>query len=160
MRHTDKTLGLWTRELHRAALNSLQGPGGAALYVHYPIPHGTWIRYDGTPGQFGVGSGFFDTYKTADALLGEIRQALELSGAWDKTLVILTSDHNQAGETSDPRVPLLMKLPMPQQRTDYEGPWTQAQLFPLLERLLQGGALDHEAVMQDLHALAPSGKTP
>jgi len=155
MRYIDRTIGNWTLELHNAILNSLKLTDATAIYAHYPIPHGAWISYELSARKFGVGSGYFETYKSVDALLGEIKRTLEDDGEWDSTLVILTSDHNESGETSDPRVPLFVKLPYSQRGVDYEGSWTQAQLFPLLEVLLEHDEIGQNGIADILDALSP-----
>jgi arylsulfatase A-like enzyme len=52
----------------------------------------------------------------ADLELGKLRQAMEASGEWDKTWLIISSDHSWAGSVlydgrQDTRVPFIVKPP-------------------------------------------------
>src|SRR6185369_2924008 len=64
------------------------------VYIHLPIPHPPPI-YDRRAGQFAETGehSYIDNLALADRALGEVRRAMEQSGAWENTNVIVTSDH-------------------------------------------------------------------
>ncbi|MGH9719544.1 MAG: sulfatase-like hydrolase/transferase [Bryobacteraceae bacterium] len=90
---------------------------GFAL-LHLPIPHAPHV-YDMTTGTFTKRNSpiraYLDSLALTDRSVGELRRALEASGLWDSTTILLTSDHayREASEVdgkSDKRVPFLLKL--------------------------------------------------
>jgi hypothetical protein len=64
------------------------------VYIHLPIPHllGMWDR---RAGKFSTSdsSSYLDNLALADRTLGQIRGAMETAGVWDKTTLIVSSDH-------------------------------------------------------------------
>ena len=111
-----------------AAINRLDAQHGGRLflYMHFLEPH---PPYD----QGGKEGSPFERYLAevaiVDAELGKLRSALERSGAWDRTVLILTADHGEAfGEHGTRfhatslyeelvRVPLLIRAPRVAPRT-------------------------------------------
>lgn len=88
------------------------------LFVHFLMPHLPAV-FDGdaevaTRSDLSR-SGYLGNVVLADRGLGEIRRAMEESGAWDQTTVIVSSDHSwrdQAavlGGRRDNRIPFLFK---------------------------------------------------
>ncbi|MGA2241833.1 MAG: sulfatase-like hydrolase/transferase [Verrucomicrobiota bacterium] len=60
--------------------------------------------------------GYYRNLALADLELGKLRQAMEASGEWDKTWLIISSDHSWAGSVlydgrQDTRVPFIVKPP-------------------------------------------------
>jgi arylsulfatase A-like enzyme len=60
-------------------------------------------------------TGYFDNLQLVERTLGEIRRAMELSGTWETTTVLLTADHSWPESPSfdgrrDFRVPFVFKL--------------------------------------------------
>jgi arylsulfatase A-like enzyme len=95
------------------------------IFVHYPIPHIPFI-FDRATGSIRVDgpSTYADNLALTDRTLKELRQALEDSGLWDRTALIVTSDHwfrrsgwRERGDVApvvgrpDHRVPLIVRLP-------------------------------------------------
>jgi hypothetical protein len=66
---------------------------GFAL-IHLPVPHPLGI-YDRRTGTYSTrdDSNYIDNLELADRTLGEIRRAMEESGTWETTHVLVTSDH-------------------------------------------------------------------
>lgn len=64
------------------------------VFIHLPIPHPPPI-YDRRSGQFADAGehSYVDNLALADRALGELRRAMEQTGAWENTSVIVTSDH-------------------------------------------------------------------
>jgi phosphoglycerol transferase MdoB-like AlkP superfamily enzyme len=61
-------------------------------------------------------SGYFNNLILADRWLGQLRRAMEASGLWNRTWVILTTDHSWRDSRAydgqrDLRVPFLIKAP-------------------------------------------------
>jgi hypothetical protein len=89
-------------------------------FLHLAPPHKPWV-YAAAQAKFTVfGSakpkGYFPNLRLADKDLGLIRRAMEQSGLWDKTWVILTTDHSwrespRYDGKRDLRVPFLIKAP-------------------------------------------------
>jgi hypothetical protein len=99
------------------------------LFAHFPIPH-LFAIYDAKRGDFSLDSSlsYTDNLALADRTVGELRRALEQSGQWDSTTIIITSDHGlrpevwrgRMGWTSEleqltggkqsPLVPLIVKV--------------------------------------------------
>ena len=96
---------------HQRLIEGLQGADGIFAYIHYPIPHGQSVSYNRKTSRIEIGRTRPETFEAVDVLLGQVREALEQSAAWDDSMVILMSDHNMDADTPDPRVPLLIKLP-------------------------------------------------
>lgn len=88
-------------------------------FMHYPVPHSPNI-YNRYTLEFGpnrnVKEGYLDNLALVDVLLGKIRRAMEESGNWDKSLVVVSSDHHLRldaydGFINERRVPFIVKLP-------------------------------------------------
>jgi len=144
-------------KFHNATLTFLKDAKGNFVYAHYPVPHSPYVRFDPQTRELRGGATYFDSVRTVDFFLGEIRQALQDLGVWDDTLLIVLSDHNGGG-ISDVRIPLIIKLPQMKQRVDFEGLWTHAQFLPLLEELFKRRAFDPETVLNVVRTLAPPEK--
>ena len=70
--------------------------------LHYPVPHSPYI-YSRENGRFVEtgGANYFDNLALTDALLGELRTEMENADIWEKTIVVVTSDHWWRGDFSD-----------------------------------------------------------
>jgi hypothetical protein len=100
------------------------------VFMHFPVPHLLGI-YDRHAGDYSTSdsSSYLDNLVLADRTLGDIRRSLERAGLWDKTALLVTSDHplrdwiiEDAGWWNDPEtaslgaiprryVPFLLKIP-------------------------------------------------
>ena len=88
--------------------------------LHLPPPHLPGI-YLPAKGQFTFWSmprtvGYLGNLALADRELGQMRRAMETSGQWDKTWLIISADHSLAGYgplfgQRDTRVPFIVKSP-------------------------------------------------
>ena len=101
------------------ALRAVSRDEPGLLFVHFPIPHVPPI-FDRAASHLTLTrlssvAGYLDNVALADRTLGEMRRAMEASGSWDRTTVLLTSDHHWResrafdGRT-DRRVPFLVKM--------------------------------------------------
>jgi hypothetical protein len=113
--------------LHRATMKDSLSVATNTIYgltlLHLVPPHGPFIYRPETK-QFTVKAvlgapGYFNELQLADRSLGELRHAIEAAGQWDKTWIILSSDHSWriSGDPGiydgrrDYRVPFLVKPP-------------------------------------------------
>jgi hypothetical protein len=137
------------------------------VFLHVQTPHSPHT-YNRRTGQFTLRnapvSGYLDSLALADLTLGRIRKAMEASGMWEKSAVLLSSDHwyrtsrTLIGAPSSRRIPFLLKLP---------GPNVKGIVYPhelhtvhsanLLKAVLQGEIQTLDAAAQWLHrARSPS----
>lgn len=108
-------------QVQRQILNEGQAiaddPQYGLAVIHLPIPHAPH-PYDRHTGTFTLKNspirGYIDSLALLDRTLGELRRSMESSGAWDRTVVILTSDHHYREDEAldgktDSRIPFLVK---------------------------------------------------
>lgn len=99
------------------------------LFVHLFDPHAKWIHHDEYPFERGNSpeerhkASYDSEIKYVDAYVGKIVDKLKATGLWDKSIVVLVSDHGEAfnehgyffhGQTlynEVVRVPLLIRVP-------------------------------------------------
>jgi hypothetical protein len=64
------------------------------VFMHFPVPHLLGI-YDRNARDYSTSdsSSYLDNLVLADRTLGDVRRALEKAGLWDKTALLVTSDH-------------------------------------------------------------------
>jgi hypothetical protein len=112
-------------KIHEQTLQAILDERLNLVFVHYPVPHSPFIydrqqeaiRLDGK-------STYIDNLALTDRTLKELRRALEASNLWERTALIITSDHwfrrpgwRERGEFApvlgkpEHRVPLLVRLP-------------------------------------------------
>jgi hypothetical protein len=101
-----------------AALDFLTNSPANLTLLHLPVPHHPGI-YDPkrdrfTAWKYGRRREYLDNLVLADRLFGKLRAALEQAGTWDKTWLIVSSDHWWREAASydggrDHRVPFIVK---------------------------------------------------
>lgn len=153
------------------------------LWVHLPIPHTPGI-YDRRSGALSTESerSYLDNLALADQALGQLRSTLEAAGLWERTTLIVASDHGwkwdywktQAGWTEeensvaqhmDTRVPVMIRLPG-QGGTEYQPAFNSALLHDLAVALMALEITDNAGIVAwlDAHRAAvpvepqPSGR--
>jgi arylsulfatase A-like enzyme len=112
------------------------------VFVHLAVPHHPPI-YDREDDELTALNyhinGYYDNLVLADRTLGVLRRALEESDLWDRSTVVLTSDHSRREGEDDWRVPFVVKLAG--QRTGgraYRAPFNTVALHDLTLALLRG----------------------
>jgi hypothetical protein len=112
------------------------------VFVHLAVPHYPAI-YDRDDDELTAFNyhyyGYYDNLVLADRSLGVLRRTLEDAGLWDRSTVVLTSDHSRREGDLDWRVPFLVKLAG--QRTGgpaYRAPFNTVALHDLTLALLRG----------------------
>jgi hypothetical protein len=104
--------------MHRDALRDSADPSLNFLFLHLPVPHAPHF-YDRLSRTFTKrnprADGYPDSLALADIFLGDIRASMIHAGLWDKTTVLISSDHPDRSSRAfdgkaDSRVPFLLKL--------------------------------------------------
>lgn len=153
--------GALYQEVLNDALSLLRDDTLGLLMVHLPVPHGPWI-YDRQVGRLSWGGHetYLDNLVLADRALGEMRSSMETDGSWERTVLILTSDHGyqkgapmhskwlnseapQLTGVGDARVPLIIRIPRGGGVT-YAKEFNTARLHDLVLEILRGNI--HKAV--------------
>lgn len=112
------------------------------VFVHLAVPHYPPI-YDREDDELTTLNyhidGYYDNLVLADRTLGALRRTLEEAGLWDRSTVVLTSDHSRRAGEDDWRVPFVVKLAG--QHTGgptYRAPFNTVALHDLTLALLRG----------------------
>lgn len=135
------------RETQRHALTLVTNASYGLVHLHFPVPHKPGIflpdpdRYTitGIP----LPRGYFNNLVLVDRLWGQLRRAMEESGTWNNTWVILSSDHWWRESTVydgriDRRVPFMVKAPGAGQHIDYPTPFDTILTAELVAAVLTG----------------------
>jgi hypothetical protein len=163
----DKTEEL--AEIRRRALELVGDFRFQLVFLHLPIPHPPALydprtkRFTGKPGH-----GYSDNLQGADQILGDLRRAMEHAGLWDRSAVLISSDHPLrgpeygAGLTEDdkrlirgklsPFVPFLLKLPDQQRTVTFSPGFNTVVSRGLLESILRGAIAGPEQAVEWLSA--------
>lgn len=80
------------REMLASVITAANDPRLGLVYAHFGVPHPPGM-YDRNSGELRDGGGYLDNLVLADRIVGEVRRAMEKAGTWDRTTVIVTSDH-------------------------------------------------------------------
>jgi len=130
--------------LHDDASRAVADPSLNLVFLHLPMPHAPYL-YDRFSYQFperylSAGS-YLDNLALTDIYLGDFRDSMTSAGLWDKTTVIVTSDHPnrlsmEIDGKQDPRVPFLLKMAGQTEGVDYETVLRTIVTKPLIEAIL------------------------
>jgi hypothetical protein len=163
----DRFLRIHEKQTHLLVYLSVMGdakklavdPNLGLVLLHYPVPHTPGI-YDRRRDKFSIepGRNYLDNLRLADRTMGELRHAMEQAGLWDRSTVIVTSDHRWRPwmwktltdwtpeeqtlaarlATPDQRVPFLLKLAGQNHAYPYHQPFNTVVMHDLLLELLRG----------------------
>jgi hypothetical protein len=144
------------QRIQRAALRMAGDAGMGFTLLHFPVPHHPDI-WDPTHATLSVTDrrSYFDNLELADRTLGEVRAAMTSAGLWDRSSVIVTSDHwwraihrEDWGLTDEEesvfanelnrRVPFLVKLARQRARFNYPKAFNTLLVHDLVLALLAG----------------------
>jgi arylsulfatase A-like enzyme len=141
------------------------------VFLHLQPPHFPGI-FKADTGRFTVlgmskVAGYFGNLALADRSLGELRQAMETSGQWDKSWLILSADHhwresNFYDGRLDLRVPFLIKSPGATQSITCATPINTSLTHDLVLAILRGELTNQPQTVTWLEAHAspePAVKT-
>ena len=129
------------------------------VFIHFPVPHAPNI-YDPIKKDFSVHnnmiSGYVGNLALADRTLGEIRQYMENKGTWDRSAIIITSDHWWRYSTkydgkNDHRVPFLVKLAGQRESIAYEPVFNTVIIHDLILNLLRSKNTDPKKIVDWLN---------
>ena len=139
-------------EFAEAVDRALKDPRHDFLYVHWMLPH-LPVFFDRVKDQFHPPSlsnqtpadGYLHNLELTSLTLKRMRTALEKSGLWHETAVIISADHS-CRETfcgaleflklkQDKRVPFLVKLPGQNQAASYGGRIKTVNTLKLIEAI-------------------------
>lgn len=143
--------------------------GRGFVFLHVIAPHTPWIwdhdAQDYTLTEF-TADGMFANFGLADVMLGEVRAAMERTGQWDSTAVIVTSDHvaqyrpRWIDEPDDTRVPFIVKLPGAPGGIAYDAPLDGIVVHELASALLRDEIADYDALIAWLDREAEEREPP
>ena len=130
------------------------------VLLHLPAPHPPhfYDRFSGNFTRRAAGpAGYPDSLALADRMLGDIRDSMTRAGLWDKTSVLVSSDHPYRASVSvdgktDPRVPFALKLAGQTSIAAYPSLLHTIVTKPLLEAILRGQIESQEQAVKWLHA--------
>ena len=76
------------------AMREVRDPTAGLLFIHWPIPHplGIYSRHTHKLGTE-FDNNYIDNLELTSRTLGQLREAMEQAGLWDRTLLIISSDH-------------------------------------------------------------------
>ena len=144
--HTDEMVAYrdhWFQEsgirsfnrLRKAAASAVSDRNLGLVLVHLPVPHYPFIYSREQQAFIHHRGSYLDNLALADETLGELRRAMEQSGVWENTALIITADHwwrynlyaKNHQLSGDPaiyglRVPLIVHLPGSRSQTPYTKP--------------------------------------
>jgi hypothetical protein len=165
--------------LFEAGKRAAVDPAHGFVVIHLPVPHPVGF-YDRARGEFRLDGApsYLDNLVLADRTLGELRTAMEQAGMWERTTIIVTSDHwwradfwrRQPGWTPedeaaydgrlDHRVPLLLRFPFQSLPLVIARPLNTVLLHDLTLAILSGEIADAPAAARWLEAHATFGESP
>jgi len=105
--------------MQKDVIHYIHSKQGGFVFLHYPVPHSLNI-YNRETKKYctnrNIKEGYLDNMALADRLLGEVRSTMQKIDTWDKSLVIVSSDHHWRlnsydGITDLMHVPFMVKLP-------------------------------------------------
>jgi hypothetical protein len=142
----------------RAHAKEMAADGSLTLtLLHFPIPHPD-CAYDRVKKEYRYDNrcNYFDSLALVDRTLGELRVVLENAGLWDKTTLLVSSDHwwrinvwrNEgrwtaeeaaiSGNQIDNRIPFLLKLKNQREGMTYDQAFNTIVTHDLILAVLRG----------------------
>jgi hypothetical protein len=136
-------------------------PNVDLAFIHLPFPHAPAL-FDRKTSQFVPElRGYTDNLALTDHVLGQIRNAMEQSGQWDRSTIVVSSDHpwrinkwklaarsNKfyisdndralTGEIEDHRIPFFLKMPDQRETITYTRPFNTIVTHDLVLAVLKG----------------------
>jgi len=144
-----------------AALNFLTNSPAGLTLLHLPIPHTPGIYDPGhnrlTLWKYSRYREYLDNLVLADRLFSKIRHAMEQTGTWDTTWLILSADHcwrESAGYDgkTDHRVPFIVKAPGQNGSVTYGNKFDTVMSYHMILSILKGELTDAAQLPQWLDA--------
>ncbi len=139
-----------------SSLKLATDPNLDLVFIHSPAPHPPGI-YDSATNDFSLKSrSYADNLELVDRTIGDLRKAMERTGVWEQTTVIVSADHwwrsemwsrgpfwspedaKVAGQQMDHRIPFLVKLAGQHGPVQYDNAFNTVVTHNLVLALLQG----------------------
>ena len=144
-----------------ASMKAAVDPNLDLVFVHSPAPHPPGI-YDRAKNEFSLEShnSYIDNLELVDRTIGDLRRAMESTGLWDSTAVIVSADHWWRAEMwsrgpfwtpedaavaavkMDHRIPFLLKLPGQHEQLTYQAGFNTVLTHDLVLALMRGEISD------------------
>jgi hypothetical protein len=151
--------------LHRDSLQASLSVVTNSIYgltlLHLPAPHKPGV-YLPDKDEFTIWGmpktvGYFDNLMLADRELGELRHAMESSGEWNKTWIILSADHSWRESKlydgkRDYRVPFLVKPPGMNEPITFSHQFNTVVTHDLILDILRRQIVDEQSLESWLEA--------
>ena len=149
-------------------------------FVHLPVPHPPYF-FDRKSGAWNTTGelSYLDNLALADRTLGQLRTAMERSGTWDETTVVISSDHwwrteywdvrkpiwsaaddAYRGEGADHRIPFLVKLGGQKTSATYNARFNTVLTHDLILEILNGKIATVEQLSAWLDTHRRIGESP
>lgn len=143
--------------MQRKAIEFATNRNLGMVLLHLPVPHPPGI-YDRGEKRYSLddSNDYLDNLALADRALGELRRAMEVSGTWDETAILVSSDHPlrtgywkktdawtasvQAATCGNeyPYVPFLLKMAGQSQRLAYQAEFNSVLTRDLISQVMRG----------------------
>jgi hypothetical protein len=146
--------------LMREAENVIADQRFGLLFIHLSVPHPPYI-YDRASRTVTANSNgnYLDNLALADQEFGHLRQAMEQAGIWDRTTVIVSSDHwwrsdywrsrvfwsradDALAAKVDHRVPFMIKLARQKTNVTYNSQFNTVLTRDLIREIMTGKVAD------------------
>jgi hypothetical protein len=131
------------------------------VFLHLPMPHKPGI-YLPDKDQYTIWgmpklAGYFNNLVLTDRTLGKLRHAMETSGQWGRTWLIISSDHSWRESVlydgqRDLRVPFIIKAPGPGKPVTYSPQLNTVLTRDLVLAILRGEVRDEDGAVDWLNA--------
>jgi hypothetical protein len=133
-------------ESSAAAIRMAAAPRIDVAFLHWTIPHAPYIydRERKTLGRTKMGpEGYLGNLALADIALGQVRTQMINTGLWEKSVVVMTSDHwwryaSGLDGKMDRRVPFAVRFPGQSQRITYAEPFNTVAMYDLTLAIVDG----------------------
>ena len=142
--------------IHHRAMQMAVDSNLSFVFLHYPIPHPPGI-YDPHSNSLTTShdAGYANNLLLADRVLEELRQRMTAAGEWERTTLVITSDHHLRSERLwnadelllepgaftkqvDSRIPFLVKLGGSNEGVEYDSEFNTVVTGDLLLAVLSG----------------------
>jgi hypothetical protein len=157
----------YVEEAIRNSLNVVTNGAYSLALLHLPLPHSPSLFDPAHEHLVTFGrlfpKGYFDNLQLTDRVLGQFRAAMEKSGQWDKTWLLISADHSWRKSSgydgrSDHRIPFILKPPGHASAISYAPLLNTVVTKDLILALLRGEVRDLPAAETWLYARL--GKIP